>query len=98
MLTREDVVNIVNDSVSDIKGMLQELMANGVVSQPVVSQVESAVETKINASVNEATVREEAPLRVAEGLVTAPIVKEVSEEEVKQAEDALGSLLGSLNF
>lgn len=98
ILTREDVVNIVNDSVSDIKGMLQELMANGVVSQPVVSQVESAVETKINASVNEATVREEAPLRVAEGLVTAPIVKEVSEEEVKQAEDALGSLLGSLNF
>lgn len=97
-LTREDVVNIVNDSVSDIKKMLESLMAGGVVSQPVVTQVQEAVETKVNASVHEAITREEVPLEVSRNEDMTPVVREVSKEEEQAAENAINSLLGSLSF
>ena len=89
-LTREDVVNIVNDSMSEIKDMLSKLMNNGVVTQPVADTVSRVVENKATERVMEVM-----PIKPVERVeeVTA-----VSKEEEEVAKNALSSLMGSLGF
>lgn len=93
VLTRDDVVKIVDDSVSDIKKMLQELMERGTVPQPVAKQVEEVVENKMNESVSRVVVKEDndyIPMTYAE--------KEISNEDEELAKNALSSLMDSLPF
>lgn len=97
-LTREDVVNIVNDSLTDVKKMLKDLMDNGVVSPPIANQVQEVVETKVHASINEVVVMEEIPAQVPYHEDVTPVIKEASDEDAQKAMDAIGSLMGSLNF
>ncbi len=90
VLTREDVVNIVNSSVSEIKDMLQELLQKGVVSSPVADTVSRVVESKVNESVVDVI-----PVKPVERVEE---VKTVSKEEEETAKNALSSLMGSLSF
>lgn len=90
-LTRDDVISIVNDSVSDIRDMLKSLMDKGKVSEPIMEKVQGAVETKINAGLAD---------KVAEKVNTSSsyVPKEVSEQDVKEADAAIASLLGSISY
>lgn len=108
-LTKEDVVDIVNDSVKDIKDMLAELLKNGVVTQPVAEQVGVVVESKIHSEVNKAVVDDETfVVSDSSGSNSNEIVVEEEKEiivdsaklkeEEEKAKDALNSLLGSINF
>lgn len=93
VLTRDDVVKIVDDSVSDIKKMLQELIERGTVPQPVAKQVEEVVENKMNENVSRVVVKEDndyIPMTYAE--------KEISNEDEELAKNALSSLMDSLPF
>lgn len=91
ILTRDDVISIVNDSVSDIRDMLKSLIDKGKVSEPIMEKVQGAVETKINAGLAD---------RVAEKVNTSSsyVPKEVSEQDVKEADAAIASLLGSISY
>lgn len=93
VLTRDDVVKIVDDSVSDIKKMLQELMERGTVPQPVAKQVEEVVENKMNESVSRVVVKED-----NDYIPMTYVEKEISNEDEELAKNALSSLMDSLPF
>lgn len=93
-LTKEDVVSIVNDSVSDIKNMLEELLKGGTVTAPVVERVQEAVETKIHVGLSEAITEPVASINNESSFIP----REVSKEEEDFANDAFASLLGSASF
>lgn len=93
VLTRDDVVKIVDDSVSDIKKMLQELMERGAVPQPVAKQVEEVVENKMNESVSRVVLKED-----NDYIPMTYVEKEISNEDEELAKNALSSLMDSLPF
>lgn len=93
-LTKEDVISIVNDSVSDMKNMLEELLKRGTVSAPVVEKVQEAVETKIHVGLSEAITE---PIASSNN-ESSFMPREVSKEEEDFANDAFASLLGSASF
>ena len=93
-LTKEDVVSIVNDSVSDIKNMLEELLKGGTVTAPVVERVQEAVETKIHVGLSEAITEPVASVNNESSFMP----REVSKEEEDFANDAFASLLGSASY
>lgn len=93
-LTKEDVISIVNDSVSDMKNMLEELLKRGTVSAPVVEKVQEAVETKIHVGLGEAITE---PIASSNN-ESSFMPREVSKEEEDFANDAFASLLGSASF
>lgn len=93
-ITREDVVNIVNDSVSEIKGMLEKLLESKTVSAPIVDTVSRVVESKANESVMGIMTPKPIDTPVAKEVE----VNKVSKEEEDMAKNALGSLMGSLNY
>lgn len=93
-LTKEDVISIVNDSVSDMKNMLEELLKRGTVSAPVVERVQEAVETKIHVGLSEAITEPVASINNESSFIP----REVSKEEEDFANDAFASLLGSASF
>jgi len=93
-LTRDDVVSIVNESVSEIRGMLEKLLENKTVSAPIAETVNRVVESKANESVMNI---------ITPKPVETPVVKEVevnrvTKEEEDMAKNALGSLMGSIVF
>lgn len=93
-LTKEDVISIVNDSVSDMKNMLEELLKRGTVTAPVVEKVQEAVETKIHVGLSEAITE---PIASSNN-ESSFMPREVSKEEEDFANDAFASLLGSASF
>lgn len=93
-ITKEDVISIVNDSVSDMKNMLKELLKRGTVSAPVVEKVQEAVETKIHVGLSEAITE---PIASSNN-ESSFMPREVSKEEEDFANDAFASLLGSASF
>lgn len=93
-LTKEDVVSIVNDSVSDIKNMLEELLKGGTVTAPVVERVQEAVETKIHVGLSEAITEPVASVDNESSFMP----REVTKEEEDFANDAFASLLGSASY
>lgn len=93
-ITKEDVISIVNDSVSDMKNMLEELLKRGTVSTPVVEKVQEAVETKIHVGLSEAITE---PIASSNN-ESSFMPREVSKEEEDFANDAFASLLGSASF
>lgn len=93
-LTKEDVVSIVNDSVSDIKNMLEELLKGGTVTAPVVERVQEAVETKIHVGLSEAITEPVASVNNESSFMP----REVTKEEEDFANDAFASLLGSASY
>lgn len=93
-ITKEDVISIVNDSVSDMKNMLEELLKRGTVSAPVVEKVQEAVETKIHVGLSEAITE---PIASSNN-ESSFMPREVSKEEEDFANDAFASLLGSASF
>lgn len=93
-LTKEDVISIVNDSVSGMKNMLEELLKRGTVSAPVVEKVQEAVETKIHVGLSEAITE---PIASSNN-ESSFMPREVSKEEEDFANDAFASLLGSASF
>lgn len=104
VLTKNDVVNIVNDSVKDIKDMLSALLQNGSVSQPVADLVGVVVESKIHSEVNKVVPRAEEEIASGNSFVEEEVRSEIIsdeatlKEEEAIAKDALSSLVGSLNF
>lgn len=83
-LSREDVVEIVEDSMSEVKDMLKKLLESGV--SPVVAESSSVAEPivkGVTATVEDSHVEK----------ATA-----ITEEEQKEAEDALSSLMGSIGW
>lgn len=93
-LTKEDVISIVNDSVSDMKNMLEELLKRGTVTAPVVEKVQEAVETKIHVGLSEAITE---PIASSNN-ESSFMPREVSKEEEDFANNAFASLLGSASF
>ena len=95
-LTKEDVVSIVNDSISDIKDMLKELMINSnkPVSEPVVEKVQEVVETKISSNLATAVTEKNTSPEVYNYVAE----KQVSKEDEEKANSAFTSLLGSASF
>lgn len=104
VLTKNDVVDIVNDSVKDIKDMLSALLQNGSVSQPVANQVGVVVESKIHSEVNKVVPREEEEIAAGSSFTEEVTRSEIifDEDTLKKeeavAKDALSSLVGSLNY
>lgn len=97
-LTKEDVVSIVNDSISDIKSMLKDLLDSKDVSAPVVEkvqeQVHEVVESKINTDLSSVVTNKNSSPEVYSHVVE----KKVSEKDEEEANSAIQSLIGSLNF
>lgn len=83
-LSREDVVEIVEDSMSEIKDMLKKLLESGV--SPVVAESSSVAEP----------IAKEVTATVEDNHVEK--ATEITEEEQKEAEDALSSLMGSIGW
>lgn len=96
-ITKEDVVNIVNDSLKDIKSMLDELLHKGVVNQTVANTVSDAVDNHVSEAVN-SSIHEELSVSRDDIIVHEPrvVVREQTKEEEEKAQSALSSLLGSL--
>lgn len=95
-LTKEDVVDIVEESISDIKDMLQQLLDNGVVNRDIASTVESTVKDSIYENIDKGTTDEKVveDKHVEEVIVDTP----VSKEDEEKAKNALDNLLGSISF
>lgn len=97
-LTKEDVVSIVNDSISDLKSMLKDLLDSRDVSAPVVEkvqeQVHEVVENKINTDLSAVVT----PKNSSPEVYSHVSEKKVSKEEEQQADSAIQSLIGSLNY
>ena len=91
-LTREDVVSIVNESVSDIKDMLKSLISGGAVHP--IAEPESEVESGSSHEHEEVAINSD---EVALGKVEVA-VEPISAEEEEVAQEALSSLLGSITF
>lgn len=93
-VTREDVVNIVNDSVSEIKDMLQELLDKGVVSNPLADTVSRVVETKVNRSVQdvvppntvEKVIPHTEPLEIPVSPIKSASTNTISDKPIREVE------------
>lgn len=99
MLTKEDVVEIVNESVSDIKSMLENLLKQKEVpstsiTEERVEQVKEVVESKINTSLSEVINESNAPKEVVNHVVE----NKPSREDEAKAGFALSSLLDSATY
>lgn len=97
-LTKEDVVSIVNDSISDIKSMLKDLLEQKDVSAPVVEKVQEQVHEVVEAKINNDLGTVVTDKNSSQEVYNHVAEKQVSNEEQKQADSAIESLLGSLNF
>lgn len=101
VLTREDVKDIVNESISDIRDMLQSILSGGAVKEVRENVVE---ETKVSDDVYPTYETRVDSENVFVEEVNTSSVDDVedevypSEEEERKASEALASLMGSLGF
>lgn len=91
-LTKEDVINIVNDSMSDIKSMLESILAKGV-------SVDNSSNNDTKVANNEkSTPSQERGTSQDDGLVEYNHNSSISKEDETAAQSALSSLCGSISF
>lgn len=94
VMTKEDVVKIVNDSVSDIRDMLKELLHGATVST--VEEPDRGIHESTGI-IEDSSSYESSSSRVELIDDEDEAADEVSEEAI-EAQDALSSLLGSIGF